>query len=69
MDNKSVKLLMSYTTSFGRLIVFIVERIVDEHRKEALYTCPEDCWCWTLEGNVMELKKLTEEIDEQCKDL
>ena len=24
-------------------------RAVDEHRRAAVLTCPEDCWCWSAE--------------------
>lgn len=29
------------------------EKEIDEHRKEAYLTCPEDCWCWEAEANLV----------------
>lgn len=26
-----------------------IEDKIDKHRKEAVITCQEDCWCWELE--------------------
>ena len=28
---------------------------LNAHRKEVLYECPENCWCWELEERAMKI--------------
>ena len=38
-----------------------IAKALNAHRKEVLFTCPEDCWCWDLEEQAMRVMERAEE--------
>jgi len=31
-----------------------ITKIIDNHREESMFTCPESCWCWEVETIINE---------------
>jgi hypothetical protein len=43
-----------------------LQEALDEHRKESMITCSEDCWCWHVEAAIAEREAAQQSVQRTC---